>query len=149
MARRAPTKPDETQPLNEGERNLVALRLEGLSLREIAVQVDMHHSTVADTLNRPHVVAFMEAAHRDAQESLKRRISNLGTLAATTLRDVMTDHDAPHAARVAAARALLPVMNVIEGGDRPVHVSASVDVRTLSDAELERLASEPVPEDSA
>ena len=145
MARREPTKPDETQPLNEGERNLAALRLEGLSLREIAVQVDMHHSTVADTLNRPHVVAFMEACQRDAQESLKRRVANLGTLAATTLRDVMRDPDAPHAARVAAARSLLPVVNVVEGGDADRPVRVSVDLRTASTAELEAIAAEDVP----
>jgi hypothetical protein len=145
MARQDATEAHTDKVLTEGERDVALLRMKGLTVREIQKRAGMHYSTAAEILRRPHVAEFIETCRRDTQEAVRQRIVNGGGLAVRTLLKVMRDPTAPHAAKVAAARTLLPATTVIEGGDADRPVRVSVDLRTASTAELEAIAAEDVP----
>ena len=128
------TTGDAAQPLIEQEREIAQLHLAGSTMREIEARVGLDHSYCHRILRRPHVVAWIEDARRDADAALRRRFAALGGDALGVLASIMRDEDAPEAARIAAAKEVLarlaPIRPTIEGGEVPVRV----DVRTTPDA---------------
>lgn len=138
MSRHEATEGDEGRPLTEGERNVAVLRMEGKSLREIEDEAGLDHSAIGRILQRPHVAAFIDRCRKDADDSVRRKMAHYSSKAVKVLADIMVDDEAPHAARVAAARTLLPTVTVLEGGERPVGV-AVVDHRAKLEAAAQAL----------
>ena len=123
-------------------------RLAGELLSQIALKFDppMSKSGVHRVLARPHVQAYIDSVHRDAQDALRKSVVRATPGAVATLIEVHRDKKVPAAARVTAARTLLEIglpkepLEIRHSGnpEAPIeHVHAGHVVAGMSDAAIE------------
>lgn len=115
--------------------DLAARLFAGEGYGEIAADLDVSRATVARWAEDPEVVAELDNLRAEVRARVVNRTARLAVRAVEVHAEIM-DGDAPPAVRLAAARTLLdrflPVAAVSE-----VQVSGAVDLRRVSDAELE------------
>jgi hypothetical protein len=122
-------------------------RLAGELLSQIALKFDppMSKSGVHRVLARPHVQAYIDSVHRDAQDALRKSVVRATPGAVATLIEVHRDKKLPAAARVTAARTLLEIglprepidVRVSGNPEAPIeHVHAGQIAAGLSDEAL-------------
>ncbi len=132
--------------LDNEEREIAALVLDDVSIREIARQRERPYSTIRSIIHRPHVLAYIEQIRADAMEEVRRSKLRGARVGMDVLREVAMDKNAPHGARVQAAAKLTEVciprepVEVRHSGnpEAPIeHVHAGHVVASLSDAAIE------------
>jgi hypothetical protein len=79
----------------------------GATIEAAAAAAGLSRRTVQRRLEEPAFRAELQAARERLIEEGIGRLAGLAATAIQTLRDVMTDPEAPHAAKVSAARATL------------------------------------------
>lgn len=95
------------QELEPRRARLVALLADGATTAEAAAQLGVSERMARRWRATPEVKAALDEIGREALRSASSSLARLVALAASALREIVADRQAPPAARVSAARAIV------------------------------------------
>jgi len=105
---------NDRAPLLGKRLRAVELLAQGLSTSEVAEKLGVSDRTVRRWLHDPQIRAALDEVSREALDRIKRRLFALGHHACEALREVLRSPDAPPAAKVSSARAVLEYLVKLE-----------------------------------
>ena len=128
--------PDERRGGGVSTDRLIELRLEGRSYRNIAREVGLATSTVAERLSREEPKAKIAAALEGARERAAEILSASAEEAAQALGHMADGTAKPNAARVQAATAILERVGLSRGVRVEVSGQLATGAAALTDQDL-------------
>lgn len=96
----------EGDALDSDELRVAELMLQGREFRKIGEEMGFSHTHAWRISRRPHVMAWVEASQRAAQDALRRAVVRVAPVAVQTLASIASDKTASVSARVTAASKL-------------------------------------------